>query len=217
MPTSRATSRTSTARPLVDERRVARDHRERLDPAERGDDVFRYAIGKVLLARIAPEVPERQNGERRSAAMARRPPPSGAAAGSRGAAPSRSSPAHPRVSPVLCAGGDLERQIAFLDQHSCQPASIRSALLTGPSARTSASSTANARCPSATGLPSRCSLPSASANGPKVRPFSRPCPHWRWVRMAEIRATGNRSDRSFQPAVPIPAPCISSAAPACPE
>jgi hypothetical protein len=50
---------------LVGEARIARDHEQRLDAREAGDDVLDHAVGEVFLLRIAAHVLERQDGNRR--------------------------------------------------------------------------------------------------------------------------------------------------------
>ena len=49
---------------LVDERRVAGDHRETRETAQCGDDVIDNAIGEVILLRIAAEVHKGQDRQR---------------------------------------------------------------------------------------------------------------------------------------------------------
>ena len=38
-----------------------RDHEQRFEPRQRGDDVFHHAVGKILLLRIAAHALKRQN------------------------------------------------------------------------------------------------------------------------------------------------------------
>src|SRR5258708_11457520 len=49
---------------LVGEARIAGDHEQRLEPRQRGDDIFHHAIGEVFLLRIAAHVLEWQHGDR---------------------------------------------------------------------------------------------------------------------------------------------------------
>ena len=48
---------------LEGEARIARDHEQRLEARQRGDDVFDDTVGKVFLLGIATHVLERQNGD----------------------------------------------------------------------------------------------------------------------------------------------------------
>ncbi len=50
---------------LEGERRIAGDHEELRELRQRGDDVFRDAVGEILLLGVAAHVGERQNGDRR--------------------------------------------------------------------------------------------------------------------------------------------------------
>jgi hypothetical protein len=45
--------------------RIARDHEEPADAAERSDDLLDHAVGEILLLRVATHVLERQHGDRR--------------------------------------------------------------------------------------------------------------------------------------------------------
>jgi len=45
---------------LVGEARIARDHEQRLEPRQRGDDLLDHAIGEIFLLGIAAHVLERQ-------------------------------------------------------------------------------------------------------------------------------------------------------------
>src|SRR4029077_12294889 len=50
---------------LVREARIARDHEQPADAAERGDDLLDHAVGEVFLLRVAAHVLERQDRDRR--------------------------------------------------------------------------------------------------------------------------------------------------------
>src|SRR5262249_10297997 len=50
---------------LEGEARISRDHEQRFEPRQRGDDLLDHPVGKVLLLWIAAHVLERQYGDRR--------------------------------------------------------------------------------------------------------------------------------------------------------
>ena len=104
--------------PLVGERRVAGDHREAAEAAERGDHVVHHAVGEPVLLRLAAEVGEGQHRQARN----------------RGRFHERNCTGCGRHEPVADAwhgddpllpvgarsertaqGRDLHRQVAFLD------------------------------------------------------------------------------------------------------
>jgi hypothetical protein len=46
------------------ERGISRDHKEPAAPGQRRDNLFRYAVGKIVLLWIATHIDERQDGYR---------------------------------------------------------------------------------------------------------------------------------------------------------
>jgi hypothetical protein len=56
---------------LVDEARIARDHRKPFDPRQAGDDFFHRAVGEVILLGVTAHVGERQNRNRGPVAPSR--------------------------------------------------------------------------------------------------------------------------------------------------
>ena len=65
---------------LVGERGIARDHEQRLEARQRGDDVLHHAVGKIFLLGIAAHVLERQHRDRRFVGERRAPAPARVAA-----------------------------------------------------------------------------------------------------------------------------------------
>ena len=86
---------------LVGEGRIARDHEQRLEARQRGDDVLDHAVGEIFLLGIAAHVLERQHRDRRLVGQRQRVRALGMLEGRRGLRAEPDAPGAHRLGDVL--------------------------------------------------------------------------------------------------------------------